>query len=87
VLSIEVKGDAGGRGGGGSDDDGEASGSDGGQGGRGARRRPRLDARLIEEDKLDFPMVGLHKFLFVLIYLRVFHPLNLHPPLLEVFWR
>ena len=58
VLSIEVKGDAGGLGCWGDEEDGErsASGSDGGQGGRGARRRPRLDARLVEEDKLDFPM-------------------------------
>ena len=53
VLSIEIKGDAGG---GGGDGDGDLSGSDGGQGGRGARRRPRLDAQLIEEARLDFPV-------------------------------
>jgi hypothetical protein len=58
VLSIDVKGDNGP--GGEPGDDGDASsvesGSDGGQGGRGARRRPRLDATLVEEVKLNFPV-------------------------------
>ena len=58
VLSIEVRGDNG-PGGAPSRDDGDdasVSGSDGGQGGRGARRRPRLDATLVEEARLNFPV-------------------------------
>ena len=58
VLSIEVRGDNG-PGGAPSRDDGDdasVSGSDGGQGGRGARRRPRLDATLVEEARLHFPV-------------------------------
>lgn len=66
VLSVDVKSDAGSGGAGVSDggslahDDvrptGSSSGSDGGQGGRGPRRCPRLDAQLVEETRLEFPV-------------------------------
>ena len=54
VMSVDVKDDAGA----GEDVHEAPYGSPGNQGGRGPRRRPRLDAQLVEEARIAFPVAS-----------------------------